>query len=220
MPSVTFRALDDQGKETLDVKVLIDGVQVATAIEARASSCGSRRAHHSLRARRRSLGRGQGDASGPARRTGSSSSRSNRDGGRPRRAPAWSSVVPPSGDGEANGFHVPLLGWVGLGVTVAGGIMTAAFAVSANNGRDALPRLVRAELRSVGEERRRHEGGARERRSRHRHRRPRPRGGVGPSSRTPASTRRRIRASRSTSRRAASSCAARSERVRRGSVAD
>ena len=35
-PTVTFRALDEQGKETLAVRVLIDGVAVAQSIDARA----------------------------------------------------------------------------------------------------------------------------------------------------------------------------------------
>ncbi len=38
-------------------------------------------------------------------------------------------VRPPETD---HGFRIPLLGWVGLGVGVAGGVMTAAFALSAN----------------------------------------------------------------------------------------
>jgi hypothetical protein len=45
---------------------------------------------------------------------------------------------PPPVVPESRGFQVPLLGWVGLGVGVVGGVMTVAFAVSANSDESSL----------------------------------------------------------------------------------
>jgi hypothetical protein len=47
-------------------------------------------------------------------------------------------VTPPPPAVEERGFRVPILGWVGLGVGVAGGVMTAVFAISANSAESDL----------------------------------------------------------------------------------
>jgi hypothetical protein len=134
-PSVTFRALDDQGKETLEVRVLVDDVQLLTAIEARALPVDP--GEHKVRFER-------ADGTSVEDKVMLRPGEKNRIvelsfqktpapvAGKPV-APV---TLPPAE--QAPGFHVPLLGWIGLGAAVAGGVMTAAFAVSANSAETHL----------------------------------------------------------------------------------
>jgi hypothetical protein len=130
-PSVTFRALDEQGKETLEVRVLVDEVALMTAIEARALPVDP--GEHKVRFER-------ADGTSVEDKVMLRPGEKNRIielSFQPKTSPSTTPGKPiapvtlPPGE-EAQGFHVPLLGWIGIGVTVAGGVMMAAFAVSAN----------------------------------------------------------------------------------------
>jgi hypothetical protein len=137
-PTVTFRALDDQGKETFTVKVSIDGAQVASTIEARALPINP--GEHIVRFE---LADGRSLEDRVLLRPGEKN-RMIELSFQPKTpviAPSKTTPVtppPPVEPTNDNGFRVPLLGWVGLGVGVVGGIMTVAFAVSANNAETDL----------------------------------------------------------------------------------
>ncbi|HSO33097.1 MAG TPA: hypothetical protein VLT33_11275 [Labilithrix sp.] len=132
MPSITFRALDEQGKETLEVKVSVDGVQVAAAIEARAVPADP--GEHTVKFER-------ADGTAIEDRVMLRPGEKNRiiELSFQPKAPPPGSVVAPVGPvkeapaPDPGGLKVPLLAWIGLGVGVAGGVMTAVFAVSANS---------------------------------------------------------------------------------------
>lgn len=134
-PSVSFRALDKEGKETLVVRVLIDGVQVLAAIEARALPVDP--GEHTVRFER-------ADGSAVEDKVLFRPGEKNRiielsfqpKAPPPIATPVAAAVLPP--EEEARAFHVPLLGWIGVGVTVVGGVMTAAFAISANSDESRL----------------------------------------------------------------------------------
>jgi hypothetical protein len=136
MPSLTFRALDDEGKETFAVKVVIDGVNVAQSIEARALSIDP--GEHTIRFERAD---GKSIEEKVLVRPGEKN-RMIELSFQPKAPPVVVTpkpVAPPPVDGApSEGFHVPLLGWVGLGVGVAGGAMTAIFAISANGDESDL----------------------------------------------------------------------------------
>lgn len=134
-PSVTFRALDEHGKETLDVRILIDGVQALAAIEARALPVDP--GEHTVRFERANGGAVEDKV---MLRPGEKN-RIIELSFQPKTAPVIAKplapvVLPPQE--EARDFHVPMLGWIGIGVTVAGGVMTAAFAISANGDESNL----------------------------------------------------------------------------------
>lgn len=136
MPTMTFRALDDHGKETVDVKVIVDGGKVSDTIDAHALALDP--GEHKVRYERAD---GRAIEEKVLLRPGEK----NRlieltfqvKTTPPPEAPK---VVAPAGPAPEpdRGFHVPLLGWVGLGVGVAGGVMTAAFAISANSDESHL----------------------------------------------------------------------------------
>lgn len=136
-PTVTFRALDEQGKETLAVRVLIDGAAVAQSIDARALPVDP--GEHTVRFE---LASGQGVEDKILVRPGEKNKmielsfqpKAPPPAAKPA-APVAPVAPPPE---EGGGFHVPTLGWVGLGVGVAGGVMTALFAISANNAESDL----------------------------------------------------------------------------------
>lgn len=135
MPSIAFRALDDQGKETLDVKVSVDGVQVATAIEARAIAADP--GEHIVKFERAD---GVSVEDKVLLRPGEKN-RIIALSFQPKMiAPVAKPAVPVARTApeEPQGLRVPLVAWIGLGVGVAGGVMTAAFAVSANSDESKL----------------------------------------------------------------------------------
>jgi hypothetical protein len=137
MPTLTFRALDDEGKETFAVKVVIDGVNVAQSIEARALSVDP--GEHTIRFER-------ADGKAIDEKVLVRPGEKNRmielsfQPKAPVVVPVTPKpvVAPPVAEEDNGGFRVPLLGWVGLGVTVAGGAMTAIFAISANGDESDL----------------------------------------------------------------------------------
>ena len=136
MPTMTFRALDDQGKETVDVKVLVDGGKVSDTIDAHALALDP--GEHKVRFERAD---GRAIEEKVLLRPGEKNRLIELTFQVKTVAPVETpKVVAPSGPSPEpdRGFHVPLLGWVGLGVGVAGGIMTAAFAISANSDESDL----------------------------------------------------------------------------------
>jgi hypothetical protein len=137
MPTMTFRALDDQGKETIDVKVIVDGGKVSNTIDAHALALDP--GEHNVRFERAD-GRAVEDK--VLLRPGEKNrliELSFQVKAAPPPEPVKPVAPPPPPVVEPDrGFHVPLLGWVGLGVGVAGGVMTAAFAISANGDESDL----------------------------------------------------------------------------------
>ncbi len=135
-PTVTFRALDELGKETLVVRVLIDGVAVAQSIDARALSVDP--GEHAVRFE---LASGQGVEDKVLVRPGEKNRMielSFQPKAPPPAAQPVAPIAPVAPAEESRDFHVPVLGWVGLGIGVAGGVMTALFAISANNAESDL----------------------------------------------------------------------------------
>lgn len=135
MPTLTFRALDDQGKETLEVKVLVDGGKVSDTIDAHALALDP--GEHKVRFERAD---GRAIEEKVLLRPGEKNrliELSFQVKAAPPPAPP-KVVAPPPPAPEPDHFHIPLLGWVGLGVGVAGGVMTAAFALSANSDESNL----------------------------------------------------------------------------------
>ena len=136
MPTMTFRALDDQGKETVDVKVMVDGGKVSDTIDAHALALDP--GEHKVRFERAD---GRAIEEKVLLRPGEKN-RLIELTFQVKTAPAPEPpkvVAPPAPAPEADhGFHIPLLGWVGLGVGVAGGVMAAAFALSANSDESHL----------------------------------------------------------------------------------
>lgn len=131
MPTMTFRALDDQGKETLEVKVLVDGGKVSDTIDAHALALDP--GEHKVRFERAD---GRAIEEKVLLRPGEKNrliELSFQVKTAPPPEPPKVVTPPPPGPETDRGFHVPLLGWVGLGVGVAGGVMTAVFALSANS---------------------------------------------------------------------------------------
>ncbi|MBX3191872.1 MAG: hypothetical protein KF819_33080 [Labilithrix sp.] len=137
IPSVTFRALDEQGKEILDVKVVIDDVTVAQAIEARALPIDP--GEHVVRFERAD-GRSVSDKvllrQGEKNRIIEISFQSKAPA--PATTPGPVVAAPPATPAERSSFHVPTLGWIGLGVFAVGGVTTVAFAAAANSAESDL----------------------------------------------------------------------------------
>lgn len=135
-PSVTFRALDEQGKELLDVQVSIDGAVVAQSIEARAIPLDP--GEHVLRFERRDGTSVEGKV---LLRPGEKN-RILELAFQPAAEPAKAEPPPPPDPGPApppaRKLEIPLLGWVGAGVAVAGGVTAAVFAISANDDESRL----------------------------------------------------------------------------------
>jgi hypothetical protein len=141
MPSVTFRAKDERGKEILDVRVFVDDQVVAESIDARALPVDP--GEHKFKFAR-SDGKSVEDkvVLRPAEK--------NRLIEMSFQAPAQADATTAPKDGSANGngatitpndaagFRIPILGWVGAGVAVVGVGMMAFFAISANDDEDRL----------------------------------------------------------------------------------
>ncbi len=140
MPSVTFRARDERGKEILDVRVLVDDQVVAESIDARALPVDP--GEHKFRFER-SDGKSVEDkvvlrpaeknrlvelSFEPPKQAGAASP--------PDASTSHAITSPPEEPGR--GFRVPILGWVGAGVAVVGVGMTALFAIQANDDEDRL----------------------------------------------------------------------------------
>jgi hypothetical protein len=134
LPSCSFRALDEQAKEVLDVRVLVDGKVVSESIQPRAMPLDP--GAHLVRFERadgRSVEEKIMLRPGEKNRIVQLSFAATTVPERPPAPPPERKpdVLPPI-ESAAPGFHVPVLAWVGLGVGVAAGGATAAFALMAN----------------------------------------------------------------------------------------
>lgn len=131
MPSVTFRAIDDNGKEILDVKVYVDDKQVAQVIEAKALQVDP--GEHRVKFERAD---GKSVEDKVLLRPGEK----NRlieisfqvKAPPPVEPPPKPATPEPTPEPDRPPFRIPTLGWIGLGVFAAGGITTIAFASMAN----------------------------------------------------------------------------------------
>lgn len=139
MPSVTFRAKDERGKEILDVRVLIDDQPVAESIDARALPVDP--GEHRFKFAR-------SDGKSVEEKIVLRPAEKNRliemtfqgpqqaDATNATNATGGTATALPAEPGE--GFRVPILGWVGAGVAVVGAGMMAFFAIGANDDEERL----------------------------------------------------------------------------------
>jgi hypothetical protein len=141
MPSVTFRAKDERGKEILDVRVLVDDQAVAESIDARALPIDPGE-HKFTFARSDGKSVEEKIVLRPAEKNrliemsfqapGQADATTAPTNG----AATAATTMPPAEPGE--GFRVPVLGWIGAGVAVVGVGMMAYFAIGANDDEDRL----------------------------------------------------------------------------------
>lgn len=138
MPSVTFRAIDDNGKETLEVKVSIDDKVVAQSIEAKAVAVDP--GEHKVKFEKAD-GISVEDKillrPGEKNRLIELSFQTKAPPPPVAETPKPVPPVEPAPE-PSRGFRIPTLGWVGLGVFAAGGITTIAFASMANGDESDL----------------------------------------------------------------------------------
>jgi hypothetical protein len=139
MPSVTFRARDERGKEILDVRIFIDDQPVAESIDARALPVDP--GEHRLKFSR-SDGKSVEDkfVLRPAEKNRlielSFEGPKQAEPTTPKDGAAPAITTPP--EEPTRGFQIPILGWVGAGVAVVGVGMMAYFAINANDDEDRL----------------------------------------------------------------------------------
>lgn len=124
VPSVLFRAKDGAGKELVDVKVIVDGKKISDSIGAQPLPLDPR--EHTIRFERAD---GAGVEDKFVLRVGEKN-RMIELAFQP--APVAVAPPPPPPAPESK-LHVPLLGWVGGGVFVAGAATTVIFAVLAHS---------------------------------------------------------------------------------------
>lgn len=133
VPSVTFRALDEHGKEVLDVRVSVDDQAIAESIDARSVPLDP--GEHKFRFDR-------ADGTSVESKIVIRPAEKNRIVELAFEAPKPATPVPPPPpprpNDEPSGFRIPILGWVGAGVAVVGVGMTALFAIQANDDEDRL----------------------------------------------------------------------------------
>ena len=133
MPSVSFRAKNEAGKEIVDVRVLVDGTAVAESIEPRAIPMDPGK--YKIRFERKD---GTSTEDTIVVRPGEKNKIVEIAFEAPK--PAIVTTAPPPAPVEAKGggFRVPWIAWVGLGLGVAGGVGTAVFAVLAKDDENRL----------------------------------------------------------------------------------
>jgi hypothetical protein len=130
-PTVLFRAKDPAGKEVVDVKILVDGQPVADSIPAQPLPLDA--SEHAIRFERA----GAVAEDKVVLRVGEKARVIELAFPAAAEKPAATPPVlaPPP---EPRGFRIPLLGWVGGGVFVAGAATTVLFAVMANGDESDL----------------------------------------------------------------------------------
>lgn len=126
VPSVLFRAKDGAGKEIVDVKVLVDGAKVSDSISAQPLTLDPK--EHTIRFEK-------ADGTGVEDKFVLRVGEKNRMIELAFPAPAVAAPPPPvtPAPPPESKFHVPLLGYVGGGVFVAGAATTVIFAVMAHS---------------------------------------------------------------------------------------
>lgn len=132
-PTVLFKIRDASGKELVDVKVLVDGKKVSDTISGQPLALEPR--DHTFRFE---LADGTFIQERAVIRLGEKSRiiESSFPPANSKPPVAAPPVAPPTEPGK--GFRVPLLGWVGGGVFVAGAAVTTVFALQANSREDRL----------------------------------------------------------------------------------
>ena len=135
MPTMTFRALDDQGKETVDVKVMVDGAKVSDTIDAHALALDP--GEHKVRYERAD---GRAAEEKILLRPGEKNRLIELTFQMKVVAPveAPKPIAPPPLPEPDHGFRIPLLGWVGIGVGAVGIASTVILASSANSAETDL----------------------------------------------------------------------------------
>lgn len=128
-PSVLFRAKDPAGKEVVDVKVIVDGKPVAESISAQPLPLDP--SEHSVRFERKD---GAVVEDKVVLRVGEKARMIELTFA----GPATPATKPPRPEPVKRGFQIPLLGWVGGGVFVAGAATTVVFALMANGAESDL----------------------------------------------------------------------------------
>jgi len=142
-PTVLFRVFDASGKELIDVRVLVDGEKIADSIagqplplEPRAHTFRFELANGRSVEERAVMRVGEKGRVIEARFAAESTvpaSAERRSPSAERRSPTTSNATT-----STEGFHVPLLGWVGAGVFVAGAATTTVFALLAHGDESDL----------------------------------------------------------------------------------
>ena len=130
MPTLSFRAKDESGKEILDVQVVLDGKPIAESIATKAMALDP--GTHKIRFVRKD---GKSVEDTFLLRTGEKDrivelAFQAPKGDTPVATAATTTPTTPTASG--GGFVFPWYAWIGVGLTVAGGVGTAAFAASAN----------------------------------------------------------------------------------------
>jgi hypothetical protein len=129
LPSVSFRALDEFGKEVTAVRVLLDDKVISESIESRARPLDPGK--YKLRFERADGSRIEDDV--VVRR--GEKNRILQLAFLPKKV---DSAPPPPAVEHGEGFRVPWIAWVGLGVFALGGVGTVAFAVTAKDDENRL----------------------------------------------------------------------------------
>jgi len=125
MPTLSFRAKDESGKEILDVQVLLDDKPIAESVATKAMTLDP--GTHKVRFVRKD---GKSVEDTFLLRTGEKDRIVELAFQAPKvDQPAVVGATTPAASG--GGFRFPWPAWVGLGLTVVGGVGTAAFAASA-----------------------------------------------------------------------------------------
>ena len=134
MPTMTFRALDDQGKETVEVKVMVDGAKVSDTIDAHALALDP--GEHKVRYERAD---GRAVEEKILLRPGEKN-RLIELTFQVKVAPPVETPkpLPPPPPPQDHAFRIPLLGWVGIGVGAVGIASTVLLASSANSAETDL----------------------------------------------------------------------------------
>ncbi len=134
MPTLSFRAKDETGREILDAQVLVDDKPFAGAIQSKAAPIDP--GSHKVRVIRKD-GKSLEDTilvrasekdrivelAFPVARVETP-------------PPVVPVAPPPKPAAPSAGFHVPWYAWIGVGVGAAGGVGTVAFALSAKSDED------------------------------------------------------------------------------------
>jgi hypothetical protein len=134
IPSLTFKATDEDGKDITDAKIFVDGKELASSVQSRALPIDP--GEHTVRIERsdgKSLEEKVVVRPGEKDRLVALAFQPP-----PKPATPATNNQPPPAAPEERPFHIPTLALVGAGVGVAGAITTIVFAMSAKGDEDDL----------------------------------------------------------------------------------